>query len=133
MTRARGLALAAAVALLVDRPDEGAFNASDLLVDRSDLLAGLEPALDDVWAWCERSGGRGRTLTLKVKYGDFQQITRSRSSTSVFDNQAVLARVCRELLEGIFPLPKGVRLLGLSLSNLNTAERAAGRQLTLGF
>jgi len=103
------------------------------LTEFTDLLAGVEPALEDVWAWCERSGGRGRTLTLKVKYADFQQITRSRSSIAVFDSKAVLLRVCRELLEGLFPLPKGVRLLGVSLSNLNTAERAAGQQLTLRF
>lgn len=105
------------------------------LTEFTDLLTGIEPALEDVWAWCERSGGRGRTLTLKVKYGDFRQITRSRSRSraAVFESKAVLARVCRELLEGLFPLPKGVRLLGVSLSNLNTAERAAGQQLTLRF
>lgn len=44
-TEIHGDDLAAAVALLVDRPDEGAFNASDLLVDRSDLLAGLAARL----------------------------------------------------------------------------------------
>jgi DNA polymerase-4 len=103
------------------------------LTEFADLLAGIEPALEDVWAWCERSGGRGRTLTLKVKYADFQQITRSRSTTGLIPSKDVLRRLCRELLEGIFPLPKGVRLLGLSLSNLNTAERAAGQQLTLRF
>ena len=39
----------------------------------------LRPLAEKVWAMCERSGTRGRTVTLKVKYADFEQITRSRS------------------------------------------------------
>jgi DNA polymerase-4 len=39
----------------------------------------LLPIIDKVWRHCESTGARGRTVTLKVKYTDFQQITRSRS------------------------------------------------------
>jgi DNA polymerase-4 len=38
---------------------------------------------DDVWAWCDKAQAFGRTVTVKVKYADFQQITRSRSFASV--------------------------------------------------
>jgi DNA polymerase-4 len=44
-----------------------------------------------------------------------------------------VARVCRELLEALFPLPRGIRLLGITFSNLEPAGLAAGRQLVLGF
>src|SRR3954470_15095337 len=39
----------------------------------------LEPLVDKLWRYCEQSQVRGRTVTLKVKYQDFEQITRSRS------------------------------------------------------
>nr|WP_216726519.1 DNA polymerase IV [Hymenobacter siberiensis] len=99
----------------------------------ADLLEALQPLLEDVWEYCQRSGIRGRTVTLKVKFGDFQQITRSRSGVGLVPGPEVLARICRELVEGLFPLEKGVRLLGVTLSNLSNAQEGAGRQLTLSF
>jgi DNA polymerase-4 len=98
-----------------------------------DLLAGLQPAVEEVWEYCQRTGIQGRTVTLKVKYADFQQITRSRSSVEPVPNPAVLERIGRELVESLFPLAKGVRLLGQTLSNLTSGPQAAGRQLTLSF
>jgi DNA polymerase-4 len=103
------------------------------LTEFTDLLEGVQPCVEEVWEYCQRTGLRGRTVTLKVKYGDFQQITRSRTTVAWVARQHELEKVCRELLEGLFPLRLGVRLLGVSLSNLNTGEKAAGQQLTLGF
>ncbi len=34
---------------------------------------------DDVWAWCEKTDGHGLTVTVKIKWADFQQSTRSQS------------------------------------------------------
>jgi DNA polymerase-4 len=39
----------------------------------------LREIIDKVWGYCERSNIRGRTVTLKVKFSNFQQITRSRT------------------------------------------------------
>src|SRR4029077_3907205 len=39
----------------------------------------LREIVDSVWGYCERSGSRGRTVTLKVKFANFRQITRSRT------------------------------------------------------
>ena len=39
----------------------------------------LQPIIEKVWRHCEQTGTRGRTVTLKVKFADFEQITRSRS------------------------------------------------------
>ena len=103
------------------------------LTQFQDLLDGLRPSLEEVWEYCQRTGILGRTITLKVKFADFQQITRSRSTVGAITSQAVLERLCRELVESLFPLPKGVRLLGVSLSNLSNGTPAAGRQLTLSF
>ena len=49
------------------------------LMDEAELLAGLMPSVDAVWAHIERMGTRGRTVTLKVRYADFRQVTRSRT------------------------------------------------------
>ncbi|MCC3153168.1 DNA polymerase IV [Hymenobacter sp. BT770] len=98
-----------------------------------DLMDGLRPSVEEVWEYCQRTGILGRTITLKVKYADFQQITRSRSTVGPIPSQAALERLCKELVESLFPLPKGVRLLGVSLSNLSNGQHAAGRQLTLSF
>ena len=82
----------------------------------------LRLLVDKVWGWCERSGVRGRTVTLKVKYADFRQITRSRSLAEGVAHRATLEQVSLDLLSALLPVDKGVRLLGITLSALGTAE-----------
>ena len=96
------------------------------LHDLPDLLAALLPVAAKVWAYCQRSGQSGRTITLKVKYADFQQITRSRTLLAPVPDEAALLRLGQELLTALLPLPKGIRLLGLSLSTLDGAAAPAG-------
>jgi DNA polymerase-4 len=43
------------------------------------MLSELQPLIDKVWRHCEEKGTRGRTVTLKVKFADFELITRSRT------------------------------------------------------
>jgi DNA polymerase-4 len=57
-------------------------------------------------------------VTLKVKFADFEIITRSRSVSAAVANRDDLARLAIGLLEDSMPLPKAVRLLGVSLSSL---------------
>ena len=101
------------------------------LTDEPALIAGLGPLLDDVWGYCERTGVQGRTVTLKVKYADFQQITRSHTLLSPVSDRAILERVVLELLRSVLPLSKGVRLLGVSLSSLQLPDASASGQLRL--
>ena len=93
----------------------------------------LRPMIDKIWRFCEGTGVRGRTVTLKVKFTDFELITRSRSlSDHVFDRRDV-EHICLDLLALLFPLQKGVRLLGVSLSSLGQLPAGEARQLTLGL
>ena len=55
-----------------------------------ELGAELQPLIDKVWGYCEQSGVRGRTVTLKVKFQDFEQITRSRSFSAWVDGRAAV-------------------------------------------
>ena len=91
----------------------------------------LEPIIAKVWRHCQATGTRGRTVTLKVKFADFQQITRSKSVGDTLDSLLDLERLSLGLLEPLLPTEKGVRLLGISLSSLAQAQTAGGRQLSL--
>ncbi len=91
----------------------------------------LEPIIAKVWRHCQATGIRGRTVTLKVKFADFQLITRSKSVGDAIDSLADLERLSLGLLEPLLPTRKGVRLLGISLSSLTPAEATERHQLSL--
>ena len=90
-----------------------------------DRIAGL------AWVRIERAEVSGRTVTLKVKYGDFTIITRSRSFAAPVPDQAAFAAAGQALLAALFPTAKGIRLLGLGLHNLGEGEAGAPLQLAL--
>jgi DNA polymerase-4 len=90
----------------------------------------LLPIVDKVWRHCEGTGARGRTVTLKVKYTDFQKVTRSRSLAGVIEGRVALERISLDLLRGQFPVTKGIRLLGISLSTF-AADLSDAEQLPL--
>jgi DNA polymerase IV len=98
-----------------------------------DMQAELRPIVDKLWRLCEATGARGRTVTLKVKYADFQIITRCRSNTDVVPDHVTLMRVSLDLLAPLFPVKKGVRLLGISLSSLRSENADVSPQMTLAL
>jgi DNA polymerase IV len=73
----------------------------------------------------EGSGLRGRTVTLKVKFANFQQVTRSRTGQLQIKTRSELEELGNTLLEPLFPVSIGVRLLGISLSSRGV-EQAEG-------
>ncbi len=75
-----------------------------------------------VWAYCEGSGIRGRTATLKVKFANFQVITRSRTGQMQVRTRDELEELGNALLEPLFLVAKVIRLLGISLSSLAAEE-----------
>lgn len=97
---------------------------SEDMVGRSDLHRALDDIIDSVWQRIEDNEVIGRTVTLKVKYADFQQITRSQSGHDPIPDREGFATVAHDLLEQVLPVPRGVRLLGLSLSGLVSADDA---------
>lgn len=107
---------------------ENTFSAD--LSDFDLLVAEMQPLVDKVWRHCEKTGSRGRTVTLKVKFSDFEIITRSRSIATSVPSRDDLNRLAVGLLQAEMPLPKAVRLLGVSLSSLQ-GEVQAEPQLDL--
>jgi len=98
-----------------------------------EVAPALDPVFAKVWDACRRGGHAGRTVTVKLKYADFQLVTRSRSNDAPVATQAALEQISYELLRPLFPLPRGVRLLGVTLSNLEAEVRSAPAQLALGL
>ncbi len=90
--------------------------------DPAELAAALDNVLDALMERVERSGSAGRTVTLKVKFADFRQITRAKSHIMLVADRAAIGAAGHALLNALCPVEKGVRLLGLSLSALAEDE-----------
>jgi DNA polymerase-4 len=88
---------------------------------------------DEVWSWCQKASAYGRTVTVKIKYADFRIATRSRSTTGPVRSQAALHEASLDLVRSVYPVEKGIRLVGVSVSNFGNADRAEGAQLDLAI
>ena len=101
------------------------------LSDPQRLASELERIAGYAWARVERVEVTGRTVTLKVKYGDFTTITRSRSFPAAVPDFSAFSAAGQALLAALHPLPRGIRLLGLGLHNLSEGVSEAPLQLGL--
>ena len=103
------------------------------LRDPDRLAAELERIAGYAWDRVERAEVVGRTVTLKVKFGDFTIITRSKSFGSLVPNRDSFCAAGQALLSALHPLPKGIRLLGLGLHNLSEGSCETPLQLGLAI
>ena len=85
----------------------------DLTTDDA-IEVGIHGLADNVWAWGKAFG---RTMTVKVKFADFSQVTRSRSFPAVIVRHEMLRQASFHLVRTLLPAAKGVRLLGVTVSN----------------
>jgi DNA polymerase-4 len=103
------------------------------LRDPARLAAELERIAGYAWDRVERAEVAGRTVTLKVKFGDFTIITRSKSFSGPVPDRATFAAAGANLLAALHPLSKGIRLLGLGLHNLTEINNTEPAQLGLAI
>jgi DNA polymerase IV len=103
------------------------------LTSLDELKAELGPLVDKVWHYCDSTGLWGRTVTLKLKFSDFQIITRSRSLGVLISDRSTLASICEELLTAQFPLPKRIRLIGVSISSLSVDPAQVDPQMAFAL
>ena len=111
--------------------DENTFSTD--ITDLDELIEQAEPLIAKVWQHCQRHDVRGRTVTLKVTFADFQQITRSRSMNSMIEDPAIIRQLTHDLLRSLFPLQMGIRLVGVTMSSLSTENEASASQLALAL
>ena len=100
-------------------------------VDVDDLRRELARVAGYAWQRIERAEVQGRTVTLKVKFGDFSLITRSKTFPSSITDIATFETAGQSLLDGLMPVSKGIRLLGLGLHSIIEEDESAPRQLGL--
>jgi len=103
------------------------------LSDPETLAAQLDRVAGFAWQRIERAGVAGRTVTLKVKFSDFTLITRSKSFAAAIADEASFAVAGQALLAALFPIPRGIRLLGLGLHALSSDAGGEPRQLGLAI
>ncbi|MET1258670.1 DNA polymerase IV [Flagellimonas sp. DF-77] len=86
------------------------------------MLGKLENIAQELERRLLKSKIAGKTLTLKIKYSDFTLQTRSKTLPYYIANGDLILEIAKELLYQA-PLQNSVRLLGISLANLNTEDK----------
>jgi DNA polymerase-4 len=104
---------------------------SEDLFAPADIEAGICAMADDVWRWCEKTTTYGHTVTVKVKYADFRQVTRSQTVSMPIRMQAALRELSVALVRTVYPVTVGVRLVGVSVSKLVRDEAMPQLELSL--
>ncbi|MEO0739590.1 MAG: DNA polymerase IV [Cyanobacteria bacterium J06649_12] len=95
------------------------------------MAAALVTIVDEVEARMLKAKKMGYTLTLKIKYADYRQITRSRTVDVPMQQATDMGGLAQALLEHhLEPQPR-VRLLGVAMANLVPAQNIGYEQLSL--
>lgn len=101
------------------------------LTEFDDLRERLQPILDKVCSRMEAMGAKGRTVTLKLKFSDFTQITRARSLPAPTAGRDACEAIVLDLLRDAYPLKLPVRLVGFTMSALGDEEPPQSAQYRL--
>lgn len=104
------------------------------LTDFEELSIELYPLAEKVWQAAQKYDAHGKTTTLKVKFSDFHQITRSRTQGSTFMSSDEIRETAEFLLKDLFPLQIGIRLIGITLSGFDHVKgtgKGDDRQMNL--
>ncbi len=88
------------------------------------MLERLEHIADELERRLKKSNIAGKTITLKIKYSDFTLQTRSKTLPYFIADKILILEMAKELLYQE-ELQNSVRLLGISLANLNTEDKKA--------
>lgn len=104
------------------------------LIEQGEIDDQLENITDTLLRRLKKANKQGKTLTLKVKYTDFKTITRSKTFADPILSKDRIQEFYKELTPEITD-SKGIRLLGLTVSNFEIIESKSsdGKQLTLNF
>ncbi|PKB14773.1 DNA polymerase-4 [Novosphingobium kunmingense] len=82
----------------------------------------LERIIALSWERIAKAKAQGRTVTLKLKHADFTQLTRARSLARPVATRDEFSAIGHALLDEVLPLAQPVRLMGLTLSQLEGEE-----------
>lgn len=103
------------------------------LTDLNSQKERLGDIAEEFWRRYEKSNLKGRTITLKIKYSDFTQITRSVTLKDLVDDKKEVLILTSSLLEENYTSEKSVRLMGITISNFENESEDEDEQLTIKF
>lgn len=101
--------------------------------DLPQMQQALEDLSQDVAMRLQRQQLRGRVVTIKVRYPDFETITRSQSHGLYLDTQQPIQQIANQLLKRTHAADRGVRLLGVGVSGFPDMQRGVQLDLFGGF
>lgn len=94
-------------------------------------MAALSPLIESVARYAAKHETAARTVTLKLRFADFKTVTRSRTAPRPVRSADEIEPVVAQLLATLAPFEQGVRLLGVTLHNLDSGSRDAAQTLPL--
>ena len=92
------------------------------MTNKEEIAENIELIAEILIQRIKNAGNSGKSLTLKVKYRDFKQITRSKTLPDLLTNEQIKS-VALQLLELIPNLEKGIRLIGLQTANFDQENK----------
>ena len=101
------------------------------VTDPEDMLLRLEKLAEEIWQDLRTKRTTARTITVKVKFDNFVQVTRAITINSDISTLEDITNPLADLLDKAEVRGRRVRLLGVSVSKLTTLEDADEEQLTL--
>ena len=84
--------------------------------DATNFRNSAQEIVETLWKRYENFDKKGRSLSIKLKYSDFTQITRSSTLTVEISTYGQLEKMAHQLIENVLPLSKTVRLIGFQIS-----------------
>lgn len=97
-----------------------------------EMNAELDKIARTVYNRLQKHQLKGRTITLKIKYSDFKQITRSRSLAKSINDLNTISTTAKELLSSTDLAGKKIRLLGITMSNFSEQKQNSYKENASG-
>jgi DNA polymerase-4 len=119
-------------AVAPDRPRKSSGSETTFSTDLTEpaaIEAEVQAMADEVWGWSEKTRMFGRTVTVKIRYADFRQITRSRTGVRPVQSREALRAISIDLARSVLPPAIGIRLLGVTVSGFDNRDRHPTAQL----
>jgi DNA polymerase-4 len=102
------------------------------ITNTEEILFRFLPIADRAWKRIDKHQVTGKTITIKIKFFDFEVITRSKTFDHYLNSKEQIVEEAKQLLENEFPVKKPVRLLGVTLSNFKEDDHSP-IQSTINF
>lgn len=103
------------------------------LINQKEIIIKLHEVAKRLFERIEKAKLYGKTITVKIKFHDFQQVTRSKTLPKPISNYEEILQLSKQLVLSDTIIGKPIRLLGISISNFLSPEKLQNQQLQINF